>query len=77
MVAIHYTCRHCSQRIGTIDAVEVEERELGFQALTNEERLEMIEYDQNGDIIVKAICETCQEALDRNPLFHQLDSFIQ
>ncbi len=76
-VAIHYICRHCHQNIGTIDAVEVEEQKLGFQALTNEERLEMIEYDKNGDMKVKVICETCQEALERNPLFHQLDSFIQ
>lgn len=76
-MAIHYKCRHCSQNIGIIDDVEVDERQLGFQALTSEERLEMIEYDQNGDIMVKAICESCQEALDRNPIFHQLDSFIQ
>lgn len=76
-MAIHYKCRHCNQSIGMIDDVEVDERQLGFQALTNEERLEMIEYDQNGDILVKAICESCQEALDRNPMFHQLDSFIQ
>lgn len=76
-VAIHYLCRHCQQTIGTLDAIEVDEQKLGFQTLTNEERLEMIEYDENGNLNVKVICETCQEALDRNPQFHQLDSFIQ
>ncbi|PWA12127.1 peptide ABC transporter permease [Pueribacillus theae] len=76
-MAIVYECRHCQQEVGRIDAIEVEERSLGFQVLTNEERLEMITYEQNGDVKVKTICENCQEALDRNPIFHQLDSFIQ
>lgn len=76
-MAIHYTCRHCHQKLGTIDTVEVEESRLGFQVLTHEERLEMIDYNEDGDMIVKAICENCQEALERNPLYHQLDSFFQ
>lgn len=76
-MAIVYECRHCQQEVGRIDAIEVEERSLGFQVLTNEERLEMITYEQNGDVKVKTICENCQEALERNPIFHQLDSFIQ
>lgn len=76
-MAIVYECRHCQQEVGRIDATEVEESSLGFQVLTNEERLEMITYEQNGDVKVKTICENCQEALERNPIFHQLDSFIQ
>lgn len=77
MMAIRYECRHCGKTIGKLDNFAGNEHDLGFQALTNEERLEMIEYEQNGDIKVKAICENCQEALERNPAFHQLDSFIQ
>jgi hypothetical protein len=37
----------------------------------------MIDYLPNGDIYVKTICEDCQEALDRNPDFHQCEKFIQ
>lgn len=76
-MAIHYTCRHCRQKLGTIDAIEIEESRLGFQVLTFEERMEMIDYNEDGDMVVKTICENCQEALERNPIYHQLDSFIQ
>lgn len=50
---------------------------LGFHQLSDQERQEMISYNPNGDIHVKAICEDCQEALERNPDLHQHDTFIQ
>ncbi|BAO93213.1 hypothetical protein Bateq7PJ16_0059 [Bacillus subtilis] len=50
---------------------------LGFQHLTNEERNDMISYKENGDVHVLTICEDCQEALDRNPHYHEYHTFIQ
>ncbi|KEZ49692.1 MULTISPECIES: anti-sigma-F factor Fin family protein [Metabacillus] len=76
-MALHYTCRHCGVKVGTIDSVSVYSEQLGFQHLSQEERREMISYEQNGDIQVKTICEDCQEALERNPDYHQLQRFIQ
>ena len=76
-MAIVYECRHCRQEIGQLPDSNMEANALGFQALTPEERLEMISYEPNGSLRVKSICEDCQEALERNPLFHQLDPFIQ
>jgi hypothetical protein len=77
VMALHYYCRHCGIKIGTIDAVSLRSEQLGFHRLTEKERLEMIDYLPNGDIYVKTICEDCQEALDRNPDFHQCEKFIQ
>jgi hypothetical protein len=76
-MAIYYNCRHCGVNVGTIDSSSLHSESLGFQLLTNEERKDMITYQQNGDIMIKTICEDCQEALERNPEFHQYKQFIQ
>ncbi|MBS2967270.1 MULTISPECIES: anti-sigma-F factor Fin family protein [Metabacillus] len=73
----HYYCRHCGTKVGTLENEAIHSGELGFHYLTSEERQEMIRYMANGDIEVKTICEDCQEALDRNPAFHQVEKFIQ
>ncbi|MTH55250.1 DUF2757 family protein [Bacillus mangrovi] len=73
----HYYCRHCGTKVGTLDQESIRSGDLGFHHLTSEERQEMIRYAANGDIEVVTICEDCQEALDRNPAFHQVDKFIQ
>jgi hypothetical protein len=79
MMSIHYYCRHCGVKVGSIDRVSVQSDELGFNKLNDEERVDMIAYQQNGDIEVKAICEDCFEALDRNPHYHEREhhTFIQ
>lgn len=76
-MALHYHCRHCSVKVGSIDNISVSSQQLGFDLLSNDERQEMITYQQNGDIEIKTICEDCQDALNRNPDLHQFESFIQ
>ena len=76
-MALHYHCRHCSVKVGSIDNISVSSQQLGFDLLSNDERQEMIIYQQNGDIEIKTICEDCQDALNRNPDLHQYESFIQ
>ncbi|MBM6616102.1 anti-sigma-F factor Fin family protein [Bacillus suaedaesalsae] len=76
-MSIHYNCRHCGVNIGSIDRMSVHSEELGFHQLSDEERLDMINYQENGEIHVKSICEDCQEALDRNPHYHENQTFIQ
>ncbi len=36
---------------------------------------DFIHYHNSGDIVVKIICEDCQ-ALERNPDYHQYETFI-
>lgn len=76
-MAVHYHCRHCGVKVGTLELSNVESEKLGFNHLTNEERNDMISYRGNGDLHVKTICEDCQEALERNPDYHQYGNFIQ
>ncbi|ANB59004.1 hypothetical protein GFC29_2807 [Anoxybacillus sp. B7M1] len=76
-MALHYYCRHCGVKIGTISQVPIYSEQLGFHHLTEEERLDMISYLPNGEIHVKTICEDCYEALERNPELHQCEKFIQ
>ncbi len=74
---IRYYCRHCNTPMGEVDSERIEAKSLGFDTLSEEERMDMITYHSNGDILVKSICEDCQEALERNPDFHSLHTFIQ
>jgi hypothetical protein len=76
-MALHYYCRHCGTKVGTINRMSIYSEQLGFHHLTDEERLEMISYLPNGDIQVKTICEDCQEALERNPEYYLYEKFIQ
>lgn len=76
-MAIHYRCRHCGVEIGTIEDSAVNSEQLGFHLLNDEERQEMITYDYQGNLQVKAICEDCHESLQRNPDYHQHDFLIQ
>ncbi|MDF0727830.1 anti-sigma-F factor Fin family protein [Cytobacillus sp. S13-E01] len=76
-MSLHYFCRHCGTKVGTLDKMSIHSEELGFHQLNDEERQEMISYQTSGDIHIKTICEDCQEALERNPELHQYESFIQ
>jgi hypothetical protein len=76
-MSIHYFCRHCGCKVGAIDQTTFDSKQLGFDHLTAQERKEFIHYHANGDMSVKIICEDCHEALDRNPDYHQFETFIQ
>ncbi|MFA1822376.1 anti-sigma-F factor Fin [Virgibacillus oceani] len=76
-MSIIYTCKHCRQEIGRLQEKVVDSSVLGFQQLTKEEKEEMIQYAENGDMIVHAICESCEESLSQHPRYHELDFFIQ
>ncbi|MBV6686142.1 anti-sigma-F factor Fin family protein [Rossellomorea marisflavi] len=75
-MAIHYQCRHCGTKVGTLTHAFNSET-LGLDRLSDEERLHMIHYRNDGDIEIKTICEDCQESLERYPDYHGLDHIIQ
>jgi len=76
-MALHYHCRHCGVKVGSLDQMSLHSEKLGFNLLSDDERQDMISYQSNGDIEVKTICEDCHEALERNPDLHQYDNIIQ
>ena len=75
-MAIHYHCRHCDSNLGSIQQTSIHSEALGLHRLTDQERQDMVTYDNSGEIHIKAICEDCQEALEKNPDFHQYDYLI-
>jgi len=75
-VAINYNCRHCGVKLGSIEAKSVETARLGFNMLTEQERAEMINYSETGDIHIKSICEDCQESIAKNPGYYETDYLI-
>ncbi|PLR93301.1 anti-sigma-F factor Fin family protein [Bacillus sp. T33-2] len=75
-MAIHYFCRHCGVKIGSLHRMSVHADHLGIHKLTDEERHDMVTYENTGDIHIKSICEDCQEALERNPDLHEHDYLI-
>ncbi|MBL4954205.1 anti-sigma-F factor Fin family protein [Neobacillus sp. OS1-32] len=75
-MAIHYYCRHCGVKLGSIEQVSVHSEVLGLDKLTEQERQDMVIYEPSGDIQIRAICEDCQESLERNPDYHQYDFLI-
>lgn len=75
-MALHYHCRHCRTKLGTIESTLIGSEQLGFHLLNEEERQEMIAYDSTGDIQVKAICEDCYESLQKNPGLYESDYII-
>lgn len=75
-MALHYYCRHCGTKLGTIEQQTIQTEQLGFHQLNDVERQEMIVYDSKGDIQVKSICEDCYESLQRNPELYQNDYII-
>jgi hypothetical protein len=66
-MAVIYVCRHCRQSLGEIHQENITEQQLGFHFLTLEERQDIITYNPNGHMIVKVICEYCNEAYQANP----------
>ncbi|GGE54036.1 anti-sigma-F factor Fin [Pullulanibacillus camelliae] len=74
---VFYHCRYCGTQVGHIKNSMFDTSQLGFDMLNNQERAELIKYNEQGHINVSTICEDCQEALENNPELHQFDSFIQ
>ncbi|MFD2761406.1 anti-sigma-F factor Fin [Lentibacillus juripiscarius] len=74
---IIYQCRHCGHKIGQLDQQMVDASMLGLDQLSVEDRQDMVNYQENGDIQIKSICESCEESLGKNPQYHELDHFIQ
>ncbi|UTW70567.1 DUF2757 family protein [Anaerobacillus sp. HL2] len=53
VVTIQYWCRHCGIEVGKLEHNRIESESLGFHQLDQNERTEMIKYDEVGNIHVK------------------------
>ncbi|MFX3624203.1 MAG: anti-sigma-F factor Fin [Ectobacillus sp.] len=71
----HYYCRHCGSKVGFVKQEQAYNTVLG--QLTEQEKIEMTHFDENGNLYVKTICESCEQTLEQNPHYHEYDVFIQ
>lgn len=74
---IKYICKYCGQKLGQVEHNELFKSRLGIEILTPEELDSIVIYEDNGDIIVKVVCEFCEEALDKNPELFLLTNPLQ
>ena len=72
-----YQCKHCGGEIGQINPAMIDINKIGWHVLSEEEKLRLIHYQQNKEVTLHSICESCQQLFDQNPLYHELDYFIQ
>ncbi|MBU6080129.1 MULTISPECIES: anti-sigma-F factor Fin [Allobacillus] len=74
-MAIQMTCRHCGESMG-----ELKEHPRVFdllnQELSTEESNHMMKENQQGDLMLQLVCETCEETLTQNPGLFENDNFI-
>ncbi|WP_371069834.1 anti-sigma-F factor Fin [Sediminibacillus sp. JSM 1682029] len=76
-MSLVYQCKHCGNEVGKLNQQELDEQQLGFDTLSQDEKREMIQYQANGDVHIKTICENCQASLEQHPHYHELDHFLQ
>lgn len=74
-MAIKMKCRHCGKSMG-----EVDEHPRIFDLLSDQLSVEdsrhMIKEDQDGELMLQLVCETCEETLTHNPSLLENDNFI-
>lgn len=64
MVAIQYICSQCGSHIDTLYTDHINEKRLGFDCLTDEERQAIIKVDMGkNEMQVSSVCDQCIEAL--------------
>lgn len=66
-MSIRYRCRCCGMRIAEFAESQVTEAQLGLDSLTAKERALIISKEQNGDTVVRIMCDYCREALMQHP----------
>jgi len=75
-MTIKYVCKHCQNEIATINS-SVTDSQLGLNALSEQEKQDMISYDSMGNMQVNICCDYCYEALNANPDLLQYNSPLQ
>lgn len=61
---IYYTCEYCGDHIDILETEEIDEAQLGFDCLTEEERQDIIKIDKTtGTMYVYALCDNCIQLL--------------
>jgi hypothetical protein len=74
---IHYSCRHCNTEVGSIPFASAEEIIRELQKAEEGKGEQFLEYDENGSMTVRCICEQCEQSLQMNPEYYALRKWLQ
>ena len=77
LLAIIYRCRHCGNFVGKLPQHAVSISVLGLDKLSAEDRKQMVVDQANGDMMVRVICENCEQTLQQHPHYYELNYFLQ
>lgn len=74
---IRYSCRHCNSEVGSIPLSSAEEIIRELQKAEEVQGEHFLEYDENGSMTVRCICEQCEQSMRMNPDYYALRKWIQ
>ncbi|MBE1556180.1 anti-sigma-F factor Fin [Sporosarcina limicola] len=76
-MAIRYTCRHCETEIGTLPFESAKETVLQLQKMDEGKEERFLTYDRDGALMVRCICEQCEQSLRSFPDYYTLNKWLQ
>ncbi len=76
-MAIRYKCRHCETEIGSLPFESAKETILLLQKVDEMEEERFLQYDQDGSVMVRCICEQCEQSLQSYPDYYTLNKWLQ
>lgn len=74
---IRYSCRHCNTEVGSIPLSSADEIIRELKRMEEGHDQQFVEYDENGSMTVRCICEQCEQSLRMNPDYYALRKWIQ
>lgn len=74
---IRYSCRHCNTEVGSIPLSSAEEIIRELQKVEEGHGEHFLEYDENGSMTVRCICEQCEQSMRMNPDYYALKKWLQ
>lgn len=75
---IRYSCRHCNTEVGSIPFGSAGEIIQQLQETEKEDKHEhFLEYNEDGSLTVRCICEQCEQSLTMFPDYYALKKWLQ
>lgn len=75
---VHYHCRHCESEVGSLPFESVKETLTLIQQMEDQEQEEpFLAYQKDGAIVVRCICERCEQVLQQFPDYYALEKWLQ
>lgn len=76
---IHYHCRHCESEIGSLPFESAKEALLLIKKMDEMEQQgeQFLVHREDGALVVRCICEQCEQVLKQFPGYYALEKWLQ